>query len=289
MKKDKISLIITGDNRFAEMDTLFASLCNQSIKDISIQVIFVNQGDYAPPLSQIKDSGIEFIEIKKGRLSLSAARNIGLSVSDGNYVGFPDDDCWYGPGLIEEIMLYFRSNVGLDVLCVNVFDPYKDQSYGSRPTSGEQRVNYWNVFSLPISVGIFIHLNEVTKHDIYFDEKLGAGAEIGSGEETDLISRLLAKKAYISYNGDIRVYHRVPDISDYSNEKHRAYGVGFGYISGKMLLSGSYELAPYVAKIVFRSAGGVLVNVLNKKARQGYQNRIFGIFQGLIESVRDKL
>ena len=67
------------------------------------------------------------VQVHSGRLSLSAARNRLLrtamadnAVTDDCIVGFPDDDCWYPPGFVRELVRSFAQDSSLDMLACRV-------------------------------------------------------------------------------------------------------------------------------------------------------------------------
>ena len=91
----KLSLIQTSQDRKDELERFVKSLNEQVGIDFNeIQLIFVDQEDNKQIFNDL-DKRIDFVYIKYHHSSLSHARNIGLKHVTGDYVGFPDDDCWY--------------------------------------------------------------------------------------------------------------------------------------------------------------------------------------------------
>ena len=149
-----ISLVVTGLENTQHIDRMLNSVINSNF-NFKIQIIFINQDNYCDTKKYIFPGHIEFIEISSPRISLSKARNLGLSKCSGEIIGFPDDDCWYSRSLLNEIYSIFQKNENLKAICTNVFDPDLGRSYGNRPFE-TIKINYYNLFKLPISVGIFI-------------------------------------------------------------------------------------------------------------------------------------
>ena len=282
-----ISLILTGSDRHDELSRFFVSLLSVDLsKCHTAELIFINQGVFEPPLSIRTQDWLSYLQLKRGRLPLSYARNIGIQHSSGDIFGFPDDDCWYPPTALEQVAEYFENHPSTAAICTNVYDPGLKRSYGGRPVGPHVRVNYRNLFELPISVGIFVRRNAFEAAGFHFDEKLGAGTPLGSGEETDLIYRLLKSGALVEYLGSIQVFHPVPEYQETDIEKYRRYGLGFGYLNGQIVRDGQWRVLHHLGVVLVRSLGGTLKNLHRSTRRRLYWNRLLGIVQGFVRGVR---
>ncbi|HAS8137833.1 TPA: glycosyltransferase family 2 protein [Vibrio vulnificus] len=285
----KICLIVTTSIDFDVVEKFFSSL---KIKSSSyfIDLVFVNQnGNKFHGYDFSGNISLTTIEINH-IVPLSKARNIALSyveLKEYDFIAFPDDDCWYEDYLIEKIVDFFENNADCDVLCTNVLDPSNNKTYGGRPVKVVKVVNKFNVFKYPISVGIFVRLENVDLDEIYFNEKLGAGTKIGSGEETELVYRLIGRNNKCMYVGDIFVYHPVVD-SNYSMldiPKYYKYGVGFGYLVREMFDGGNYGIILYYLYIMFRILGGLVLSLCNDINRKVYFYRLKGVVFGFLKVV----
>ena len=285
----KICLIVTTNIEFDVIERFFVSMIAQN-SNYLIDLIFINQNSN-------QFHGYEFSEnitlttIEVNHLiPLSKARNMALSHVDlkkYDFIAFPDDDCWYEECLIEKVVGFFEDNVDCDILCTNVLDPSNNKTYGGRPVEVVKVVNKFNVFKYPISVGIFIRLENVEHDQIYFNEKLGAGTKVGSGEETELIYRLIDRNKKCVYVGDIFVYHPVVD-SDYSIldiTKYYKYGIGFGYLVRKMFDDGNYRILFYYMYILLRILGGLVFSLSNSINRKVYFYRLKGVVIGFLKVI----
>jgi glycosyltransferase involved in cell wall biosynthesis len=254
--------------------------------NINIELIFINQGCFEPPHSINSHELISHKELKHGRLPLSRARNIGLQYVTGDVIGFPDDDCWYSPNVLQEVVSYFDAHPATSAICANVYDPVLKRSYGGRPVGAHVRVDYLNLFELPISVGIFVRRKAPESVGFHFDEQLGAGTLLGSGEETDLIYRLLKSKAVVEYVGSIQVFHPVPEYQEADIAKYHRYGLGFGYLNGRIVRDGECRVLYQLGLVLVRSLGGAVLNLHRSTRRRLYWNRLHGIVQGFIRGLR---
>jgi glycosyltransferase involved in cell wall biosynthesis len=282
-----ITLILTGGDRCDDLERFFASLeIVQLNRFKDIQLIFVNQGNYTPKTRFDYLSSINYCEINTKKISLSYARNIGLKMATGEIIGFPDDDCWYSENLLNQIMLEFNKDLNLDAICTNVYDPVKKQTYGGRPVGINCAITFYNLFELPISVGIFLRKTSFEKAGFYFDENLGAGTIFGSGEESDLIYRLLKSRARLVYFGSIQVYHPVPTYDHQDINKYYKYGLGFGFLNGKILRDGQWRVLRNLLHVISRSIIGCLIYIFNPIKRRLYLRRLVGISVGLLKGLK---
>lgn len=289
MNQVKISLIVTAQDRIDDLKRFISSLLIQSFAG-KIELIFVNQGLYQIETDFKLPCNINYLPIKIGYvIPLSQARNIGLKYATGEIVAFPDDDCWYGLHLLESVVEYFNINKEMDCICTNVYDPERDKTYGGRPVGVRKRIGFINLFKMPISVGIFIKLKSLDKIGRKFDESLGAGTLLGSGEETELISRLLLANLKVEYVGEIQVYHPVLEYSVTDSKKYYSYGLGFGYLNGKLVRFGHITVLWYYLEIIARSALGVIYNFRRSINRQIYWKRLQGAVKGFICGLRGSL
>lgn len=282
----KISLIMTGSERHVELARFFDSLPKEPpVKDF-LELVFVNQGDFKPPRSDLLSREILFKEVRTGRLPLSKARNLGLAVATGDVIGFPDDDCWYAPELLQNVASYFDRHPRVDAISTNVFDPATQRAYGGRPVGLDCEINFGNLFQLPISVGIFVRRKAFDAAGFFFDEQLGAGTRLGSGEETDLVYRLLRTGSRIEYLGTLQVYHPVPEYQESDVTKYYKYGLGFGYLNGAIVRDGEYRVIKHLCYVIWRSIGGAVFNVHRGVQRQIYLNRLFGVCRGFMQGLK---
>lgn len=276
-------LILTARDRKRETLRLFASLAAQQGAG-QVRVLFADQGlhlrsEALELISHLNDISLQVREIPPSALSFARNEAIKLGLRS-RIVGFPDDDCWYGPTVLQSIRRIFDEQPEVQCVCTNVYDPDRGLSYGGRPVGIRLPVNFSNIFSLPISVGIFVRREAFEAVGARFDESLGAGTVLGSGEETELIARLLTSDAAILYAGDISVYHPVPNYDQNDVRKFHAYGLGYGYLSSKFVKKGHYIVTLNLMNLIIRSLGGFVIFILNKTKRDVYQSRLNGILRG---------
>ncbi len=123
MKADKISVIIPIYKVEKYLNQCVSSIVNQTYKNL--EIILVNDGspDKCPFLCDVwaqMDSRIRVIHKSNG--GLSSARNAGLNVASGDYIGFIDSDDYINEFMYEKLLSGFTNkNIGI-VSCGVLYD-----------------------------------------------------------------------------------------------------------------------------------------------------------------------
>lgn len=279
-----IVLTTVDNSRILQLYRLFDSL---KIQNEMFQLIFIYQQkneEISVELKKYLYSIGESVILKIiPAESLSVARNYGLMYATGDVIIFSDDDCWYPSNLLKKIADLFTTQAHIDILCTNVYDPINEKYYGNRPVL-EKVVTLSNLYKLPISVGIFARARCIK--GLKFDESLGAGTAIGSGEETMfLYNALTQRNAQIWYNGLLNVYHPVPIYEESDIQKYYKYGFGFGYTNGLIFKEKHYSHLLFVFEVILRSVIGMCIKRKNDSAV--YRARFLGIVQGFSSALQN--
>ena len=126
---DLISVIVPVYKVECYLHKCVDSIINQTYKNLEIILVDDGSPDNCPKICDDyakRDSRIKVIHKKNG--GLSSARNAGLDIASGNYIGFIDSDDYISPHMYEE--LYFALiNTNSDISMCN-FD-YIDESYNN--------------------------------------------------------------------------------------------------------------------------------------------------------------
>ena len=220
----KFSLILCTINRANEVEEFLLSLNTQTYKNFEVIIVDQNKDKrLVNILDKFKDLKIKHITSDIG---LSKARNTGLKYADGEVIGFPDDDCTYPSDLLENIYTFF-SNTSYDFVLGKTIDKDTGEIVAGKPYFKEKELNCFNF--LGSSTTLFISLKNISLNMILFDEDFGLGAKYNSGEEEDLVFRLLHKKYKGFYDPYINfVYHPPSDLNyqDFKRAEYRSLGLG---------------------------------------------------------------
>ncbi len=98
----KVSIVIPIYNGEKYLDRCINSVLNQSICDIEVILVDDGSQDLSGEICDeysTRDARIKVIHKKNG--GLGAARNTGIEVAEGEYIGFVDCDDWISPDMYE--------------------------------------------------------------------------------------------------------------------------------------------------------------------------------------------
>jgi len=239
----EFSLIVCTIDRTNELEHLLQSLTHQTIKNFEVIIIDQNPSG---TLEGIIKSYLEILEInhiysKKG---LSLARNKGIEHAQGNYICFPDDDCWYKPDTLKLALNLFNSNSKASLITGKTVDQNDNDSV-SQFMIKQAEVNRHNYIKGGNSASLFVK-KEVFDTIGRFDERMGLGAEtpFQSGEESDFILRALGKNLSILFYPQLTIHHNQISnaITNKAIIRAKCYGAGYGALLKKHKFSKMYVL-----------------------------------------------
>lgn len=229
--RPEFSLVISTLGAAEGLRQALESILSQSYSSVEVIVVDQNHGEHVRRITDL------FHDTKKVRhirseIGLSKGRNAGLLVAQGRIVGFPDDDCQYPPTLLAEVKAQFSKYPDASGVCVRCCDQEgRDGAGRSDRTSG--LITKSNVWKRAVSIGTFLKFDAV-KQVGQFDEYIGLGSSTPyqSGEETDLVLKIITAGGNIYYDPSINVIHHryVSNISKHTIERAYAYGLGKGLL-----------------------------------------------------------
>jgi hypothetical protein len=146
------------------------------------------------------------------RVSLSAARNqvlnqlarAGHAFDADTVIAFPDDDCWYPPGLLRQVVGLFRREARLDLwFCRYAPQPVPATLDGRPLAPAPMR----DIVRQASSNTIFLRGSVVAALGP-FDEQLGVGTPLGGAEDLDYALRAAARSRLAACTAEPLVGHR---------------------------------------------------------------------------------
>jgi glycosyltransferase involved in cell wall biosynthesis len=227
----QFTIIIPTVGRTTELEKMLASLSDQS--PAALQVIVVDQNDdcRVDPILCSLPPNIEVSHLRLATKGASVARNVGLSVAEGEIVAFPDDDCWYPAALLAHVEKWFGDNAEYDMLAVGAKDEQGIPS-GNRWVQDQCDIRPINAFRTTFCNSLFFRRRALPDF-IHFDESLSAG------EETDFVLRLLKAGIRARFDRTWHVGHPRRDMlsGTVSHNRAKKYGQGMGHLARRHSLS----------------------------------------------------
>ena len=246
-----ISLIICTLGRTTLLQRLLSSLRVSTIAPLEILVVDQNQPGFLDVvLAEFSDLPVTRVTSEKG---LSRARNVGLAMTRGDIVAFPDDDCWYPVNVLSRVQDFFEAEPGCSLLTGRTTDASGATSV-SPHLPKEAEITRANVFKAGNSNGMFVR-RTLAQMVGGFDEMLGVGAPspYQSGEETDFVLRCLRACNVGHFDPTLVVHHDQAD-ADVSRHLGRVQGYSAGF--GRVLRKHGYSwtlLAARIARAMIRA------------------------------------
>ncbi len=236
----EFSLILATVGRTVELNRLFDSLLVQTFHDFDVIVVDQNADERLQPvLHRARCLGLALRHLRHHPPNLALARNAGIAVAQGSWLGFPDDDCWYQPHTLERVMMRSRRRDRPQGVVLRWIEQQEPSPPGllSWPRSARFR-------DVPVaSITLFLQ-RELAARIGGFDGRLGVGQWFGAGEETDIVLRALREGAVIAHEPTAGVHHRVASAARIGDPvarraaRQRARGTGAMYAK--------HQLPPWV-------------------------------------------
>lgn len=180
----KISVIVPIYNVEQYLDRCLESLQRQSLRDI--QIILVNDGskDRSVKLCRrYERSDSRIVIVDKSNGGVSSARNAGLEVAEGKYVGFVDPDDWIEPDMYEQLYSTIATT-NTDVCMCNYI---LENGFDATPVV------------LPVKTDLLDSKNDIVEKlicNMVFGPTLNSGSETIGG----CVWRLLIRRSIIETN-----------------------------------------------------------------------------------------
>jgi glycosyltransferase involved in cell wall biosynthesis len=117
-----ISVIVPVYKVEKYLDKCVQSILKQTYKNLEIILVDDGSPDRCPEMCDAyANNDSRVIVIHKKNEGLSAARNTGLDIAKGEYIGFVDSDDWIAPDMYEHLVNGFLQNedVGITSVCIN--------------------------------------------------------------------------------------------------------------------------------------------------------------------------
>ena len=221
----KFSLVLATYGRLEEVDMFLESILCSEYDLTKVEIIVVDQNDKIN-LSNIIDkykNSLDIKHIKSKVKGLSKNRNIGIEISTGEYIAFPDDDCKYMKDTLKKVEEIFENNNDLYAVMGKIIDENNENCIRNW-SKVEEKITKTNFYTKLSSITLFKRNTEPKR---YFNEQLGVGAKFGSNEDANMIYKILKSGLNIKYFPQIVLFHPKPPQNLDPNKVYN-YGLGFG-------------------------------------------------------------
>jgi hypothetical protein len=235
----RLSLVVTTIGRVPEVLRLARSVADSPLR-AQVELVVVDQSEDGRVGDALWDAdpALRWFVTTSPR-GASAGRNAGLRLATGDVVGFPNDNSWYPRRTLPELLARFDADPELGGMCLPLVTGDGRPAMLRWP-SQPVPVGRGNFYRTGVMPGMFFRRQLVTAAG-GLDETIGTGAPgpAQSGEESDLLLRLLDRGVRVRYDPELVVHNDEPrDRVDAGFVgKMGRYGVGQGYLWRRHRLS----------------------------------------------------
>lgn len=219
-----------------------SDLAKYKSMNIQTDVLFINQCDYNDSVDVMEGlNRVRMISVKERGLSLS--RNLAISNASADICLLADDDIVYNDGYNEIVINAFKSIPKADIIIFNITRENYAGVVTKKKIKKTRRAPKYKSYS---SVRIAFRLKSLIDNKILFNEKLGAGAIFGAGEESLMLRDCIRKK--------LKIYEYPANIAkvDYSTSCwFDGYNEKFFYNKGAYLYSAYGSLMSHFFKYYY--------------------------------------
>lgn len=265
-----LSMIVATIGRVGELDVLLASIAAFGRRDVEIIIADQNGDDRLEPVVARWRERLQIRHLRLQSRGVCRARNRGAAEARGQWLLFPDDDCWYAPDFLDRFCALAQSRPA-DFYCGRAADA-EGRTIMGRFAAEPQPIRRENVWTTLIEWMLFVRRDAFVRTG-GFDERLGPGAGTlwGAYEVQDLVLGLLAAGATGAYDPALVGHHpdeRAEPLSPAAARKMRLYGAGLGYVMRKH----GYGFSDYLPHLM-RPLAGIVVYALTGRARLAGRSR----------------
>lgn len=204
---EPVVAVVTADDAEIRAGDIFEFL--SSVQGQPIEAVVVQRGDDLGLRQRLLSHESVLCVLKAEPCGVSRARNVALTwladnLTTDRIVSFPDDDCRYPSGLGQTVLSLLHDPTIR--LLVGAYGPDRESVDRARFPDAPADLGSLPLARTIASVGVFAHLNDVLRVG-GFNEELGVGALWDSGEEYDLVVRLVASGVRGRYDPNVIVQH----------------------------------------------------------------------------------
>ena len=250
----RFSLIVATMSRTNELRRLLESLTRQEFSDYEVILVDQNDDDRLQEVMDEFAGRVPLLRISSPK-GACRARNNGIRKASGELIAFPDDDCWYSPGLLPKVDQWFRDHPKYSIMAVGAVDDDGVPS-GNRWFQSSCDLLPINIFRTTFCSSLFFRWEAL--YGNAFDEAIGPGSStgFGCGDETDLVLKVLRSGFRGRFDRTWCIGHPRRDMLYHGVSHSRAftYGSGMGHVLRKHSL-----LLLWIGLLIYDVLRGLLV------------------------------
>jgi glycosyltransferase involved in cell wall biosynthesis len=241
-----ISVIICTRDRGEMVVSTVRSVLLNRYPDFELIIIDQSYDDRTKRSLEHLSEDLRIRYIRSATEGAASARNIGVQNAQGEIIAFTDDDCEVMPDWINELVRAFQSDQKVGIVLGKVLAGPHDSSEGFIPAyflRGPFLARSIREKHKVEGIGACMGIRKTTWAALNgFDECMGSGAPLKSGEDTDFIVRTLLSGYYVYETPKVAVVHHGFRTWEESKQLIKNYMFGFGAMFVKHIKSGNWQI-----------------------------------------------
>jgi len=281
-----VSAVICTRNRPDKIGRAAHSVLTNTFTNFDLTVIDQSPSDDTEGVVRCigqRDARIRYHRMNKS--GLSRARNMGIASTTGAIIAFTDDDCLVPSDWIKKIVAVFEEQPDGELMYGQVLPAYPENGGDHltpllRIEKAERldRVNGFRVYGMGANFAVRRSMFERIG---VFDEALGPGGHLKSGEDFDLAYRAYRRNAVILLRPEVIVRHDGRREPEEWPALLRAYGFGDAAFYSKHVRCRD----PFAAWLVAKHFGRISAKIVARCALGRRANEI-DYLSGFVQGVR---
>lgn len=253
-RRPLVSVLVCTCNRSDNVVPTIRSIQSCGYPNFELFVLDQSRGDETErAVAELckQDGRVRYVRLDQP--SKPRALNVGWQSAKGQYIFLTDDDCEVQPGWIAEMLAVFESDSRLACVFGDVDAGPCDESAGYIPTCRITRTHSifqlsdfltmpgWGNFGMGASLALRA---DALSHVGGWDPCIGPGAYFKSGDDHDVVARILALRYGVGFCSSSHTLHYGMRYWKSIGQDQTRYGFGMGAVFAKHLRTGSYYAGP---------------------------------------------
>ncbi|HET9957221.1 MAG TPA: glycosyltransferase [Polyangiaceae bacterium] len=291
--------VVIGSNRPGRLKAAVESVLRNDYPRLSLVVVAQGNAEGGGPSwaqrelgAQLSDARLRLV-LDEGR-GVSRARNIGMANDTSEIILFTDDDCIASPDWVARHVARYRDEPSTDMVFGAVLPPPGfTGADGEVPAFEPQKIVAQGRVEGDLVLGMGANMSakrRVLEALGAFDEQIGPGSPLPSGEDIDLSLRAAARGMRVVVEPTASVWH--DGVRAHGPESRVLWsrdGIGLGAVTAKCLRSGQYRAALMLTKLVVKLNAEAAAAVISGRRPTGLRRATLfgrGALQGLASGWR---
>jgi GT2 family glycosyltransferase len=279
------SVVVATRDRGATVARAIASILATRYPEVELIIVdqsrdAATENAVAPYLARA-DDGACVRYLRSATTGVSNGRNLGIEAARNEWIAITDDDCEVPTGWLDALAAAVTAQPGAGIVCGNVLPAPHDPRAGFIPSY---------VRAQPLLATSIRQKHEVegisacmaVRRSVWralggFDPRLGVGAPLRSGAESDLIVRALLARVPVYETPEFALVHHGFRTWHEGREVVARYWFGSGAMYARQLRRGRWQIVGVLARIARRALHGRsrVAASLGERAYAGLRARAF--------------